>query len=152
MKISLSYLYAEAGDKSRTNIRSTTYKSTNSNNNCELITDKMATVLVLPLYNKLEQSQTAETKSKAWFHSHIDLMLAQTFAYIHLFARTLTPCSPWPMSMFFESDPSIPSDPSKLGRQFAERTVRLLRGKRWTLMCFERWSLRANFFSHTGHW
>lgn len=19
-------------------------------------------------------------------------------------------------------------------------------------MCFERWSLRANFFSHTGHW
>lgn len=29
---------------------------------------------------------------------------------------------------------------------------RLLRGKRCTLTCLDRWSLRANFFSHTGHW
>lgn len=36
--------------------------------------------------------------------------------------------------------------------QAAVRTVRLFLGKRWTLMCFDRWSLRANFFSHTGHW
>lgn len=38
------------------------------------------------------------------------------------------------------------------GAQFTARTERLLRGKRCTLMCLERWSLRANFFSHTGHW
>lgn len=36
--------------------------------------------------------------------------------------------------------------------QLMARTARLLRGKRCTLMCLERWSLRANFFSHTGHW
>lgn len=36
--------------------------------------------------------------------------------------------------------------------QLMVRTARLLRGKRCTLMCLERWSLRANFFSHTGHW
>lgn len=36
--------------------------------------------------------------------------------------------------------------------QFAERPVLLLRGKRWTLRCFDRWSLRANFFSQTMHW
>lgn len=36
--------------------------------------------------------------------------------------------------------------------QFTARTGRPLRGKRCTLMCLERWSLRANFFSHTGHW
>lgn len=32
------------------------------------------------------------------------------------------------------------------------RGSRLLRGKRCTLTCLDRWSLRANFFSHTGHW
>ena len=31
------------------------------------------------------------------------------------------------------------------------RGSRLLRGKRCTLTCLDRWSLRANFFSHTGH-
>lgn len=36
--------------------------------------------------------------------------------------------------------------------QAAVRTVRLFLGKRWTLICFDKWSLRANFFSHTGHW
>lgn len=36
--------------------------------------------------------------------------------------------------------------------QLMARTARLLLGKRCTLMCLERWSLRANFFSHTGHW
>lgn len=38
------------------------------------------------------------------------------------------------------------------GGQFAERPVLLLRGKRWTLRCLDRWSLRANFFSQTMHW
>lgn len=38
------------------------------------------------------------------------------------------------------------------GSQFAERLVLLLRGKRWTLRCLDRWSLRANFFSQTMHW
>lgn len=36
--------------------------------------------------------------------------------------------------------------------QFADRPVLLLRGKRWTLRCFDRWSLRANFFSQMMHW
>lgn len=40
----------------------------------------------------------------------------------------------------------------EVGGQLAARTERLLRGKRCTLMCLDRWSLRANFFSHTGHW
>lgn len=38
------------------------------------------------------------------------------------------------------------------GRAVQGRAERLLRGKRCTLTCLERWSLRANFFSHTGHW
>lgn len=35
--------------------------------------------------------------------------------------------------------------------QFTERMERLLRGKRCTLTCLDKWSLRANFFSQTGH-
>lgn len=41
------------------------------------------------------------------------------------------------------------SQRSPSAAQFAARTVRLIRGKRCTLMCLDRWSLRANFFSHT---
>lgn len=77
------------------------------------------------------------------------------FSVTHTQNRRSFPPPPWP-----HRGPITPPSrrcslsPSARGRgsQFAERLVLLLRGKRWTLRCFDRWSLRANFFSQTMHW
>lgn len=97
----------------------------------QLIISRTVTMLV---HNKLQQSPiSAQTSSPTccWqtVRSHLAPMrLIPAFPLIRVIPAVTEEC------------------------QLAERTVRPLRGKRWTFMCFDRWSLRANFFSHTGHW
>lgn len=99
------------------------------------------------------------------YHSTMSVRHAHVFEHKHTWAKrspaqtplkgiwTITP----PPSSVFRHIPSPSLISVRLPEQgqrgpFADRPVLLLRGKRWTLRCFDRWSLRANFFSQTIHW
>lgn len=94
------------------------------------------------LYTPNKWSQFLGRESLSCLYSHRELSLSQS-PLVTCFSLSFSVCV-------------VPVGPSRCGGltagQCEERAVLLLRGKRWTFMCLDRWSLRANFFSQTWHW
>lgn len=122
----------EAGDKNRTNTRSEAPAATTTFSSLQMI----CCFFTLIRIGTITDCSNTACASTDFLYAHTSLLNP-----ICLCQRVI------PVFPVISVIPAIGVE-----RQFAERTVRLLRGKRWTLICFDRWSLRANFFSHTGHW